>query len=227
MLVDWQYVNAMARGIGQTGESYTQFEHCDISGDAAGSHPVRTSGNPTVFDWCYIHDQADNDWSGGCNYHHDGIGPDSDGPETWINVTNCTFATLGVTNALAFRGAPGCNNCTVTGNYFTGWALAISLSTAGPRGLQRHLHGQRVLRRGAVHLRPHVLQLVLGQRRHPSDGEHADAVARQPVDLAPATGQPNGSRPTGSGGSIPWNSTWQGQYWWPSDNDPHASDYTG
>ena len=228
----WQYIATLNTGgaPGQNGDYYTEFSYCDVWGNAGiesigGGAP----GTPTYFSACYIHDQADNDLSGGSGYHQDGIGPESVGPETSINVTNCTIASLGNTNAIAYQGSNGTQNCIITGCYLSGWGETVSLSTAGPTKdysitLAGNVFSAEV---------PYVDGPVYQNWSWNSGGtppsantqmlwrnNHWQYFAGDPTSTWTYSGGP-ASEPIG------WDATWNSQYWWPSDDNPHAADYAG
>lgn len=228
----WQLIAAYQNSptTGQTGNFRTEMDHCDIWGNAGMEVTGGgSSATPTYFSWCYIHDQSDTDLSGGSGYHQDGIGPDSTGPETWINVTNCTIASLANTNAIAFQGSGGCNNCSITGNYFSGWGLGISLSVAGPTADYSVTFTDNVWSAEVpfgygpsyAHWNwssggtPPAVNSAMTWRRN-----LWQYLAGDPTDTWTWSGGPAQS-------AIGWDTSWQGTYWWPSDDSSHASDYTG
>lgn len=233
----WEYVAEYDNSTtsGQTGKFRTEMDYCDIWGNAGMEVTGNgTSSNPTYFNWCYIHDQADNDCSGAVAasagiYHHDGIGPDSTGPETWINVTNCTVASLGNTNAIAFQGSAGCNNCILTGNYFSGFGLTVDLSFAGPTADYSVTFTDNVFSAEV----PYVFGPVYALWSWNSGGTPPTAntaMLWRRNQWQVRAGDPSTTW-TYSGGPVPGptglDTTFQGQYWWPSDQNAHAADYTG
>ena len=259
-LNSWQLIAAFQNSstAGQTGLFRTEMDHCDVWGNAGmevtGGGSAAT---PTFFDHCYIHDQSDTDWETGLfqglavdtgTYHQDGIGPDSTGPETWINVTNCTIASMGTTNAIAFQGSAGCNNCVITGNYFSGWELGISLSTAGPTTAHNVTFTDNVWSAEVPYVfgpmyqnwswnsggTPPAANTAMLWRRnrwqyfagdpaltgfwYVCPGGASTCPNVPPSGLVQAPGAPV---------SIGWGPSWQNTYWWPSDNTTHVTDYTG
>jgi hypothetical protein len=206
----WQYA-------GRLGTAIWVMDHCDVWGNAGLEVLNGTAGQHNIFNACYIHDCSDTDGSGGSGYHQDGIGPDSTGPETFIDVTNCTIASLGNTNGIAFQGDNGCHDITVTGNYISGWGLAVSLAA-----------GTSYLNDYNITFTDNVYSAEL-------------AAVFGPLYGAPWTWSSAGSGSPGTGmlwrrnryqaragdGNGNFSAADNGRYWYPTDNASHASDYTG
>lgn len=117
----WEYINQDAGALaGTTGGLF--MDHCDVWGNAG------IQGVPTGSKWtyCYIHDAADNNSSGGSGYHHDGIGPQSSGNNDNLTIDHCVIASLGNTNAIAFQGSGTYTNMTITNNYITGYGSSCT-----------------------------------------------------------------------------------------------------
>jgi hypothetical protein len=231
-LSSYQSFNTNSEG-SQTGIAVVHRHHCDIWGNA-GMQDVfdGTASNHVILDWCYIHDQADTNWSTAIAarvpssdlYHHDGIGPDANSGSRWINITNCTVASLGTTNAIAFQGTP-CRDHLITGNYFAGFGNTINLGGSGEPTDTNITFTDNVLSAEVPFIyRP----LYIGAdwdsagrgmvwRRNRFQFFHGDPTMTGTMDGGPAA-TPNQMNPS-----------WQGQYWWPSDSGqaPHQSDYTG
>ena len=259
-LDSWQYLAAFQNSAtpGQTGNFRTEMDHCDIWGNA-GMELVDggSQATPCFFESCYIHDQADTDWQTGLaaglavdtgTYHQDGIGPESVGPESWINVIGCTIASLGTTNAIAYQGSNGAFNCLIQGCYFAGWELGISLSIVGPSTdygitftgniwsaeipfVDSPMYSHWSWNSGGTPPAANTQMLWRGNRWQVRSYDPTLTgywlVCPDSETTCPSTPvgdlvqQPNAPE------SIGWDATWNGQYWWPSDDNPHAGDYTG
>ena len=231
-LSSYQSFNSNGNGA-QTGLAVVHRYHCDIWGNAGMQDVFNgTAGDHVILDWCYIHDQADTNWSTGKAagvpdsdlYHHDGIGPDGNSGSRWINITNCTVASLGSTNAIAFQGTP-CRDHVITGNYLAGFGITVSLGGPGMATDTNITFTDNVLSAEVPFIfRP----LYLGTnwdsagrgmvwRRNRFQFFPGDPTTTGTMEGGPAPG-PNNMDPS-----------WQGRYWWPTDGGqaPHPSDYTG
>lgn len=195
----WQYIARMVAG-------QSVFEYCNVWGGAG----IQGTGGPdanhqTRFEGCYIHDCGDNDGSGGSNYHHDGIGPDSSGGSHDTVVRRCTIASRGNTQAIALQGLSTYNRVTVEGCYLSGFGNTLSLGNSGS------WLGSNI----------RVLNNVWS--------------AELPVLYGPyyggwRTGNGNlwrGNRFQVRGGDAAsgWTTASHGGYWWPTDNVAHPVDY--
>ncbi len=120
----WQYLTTMNSAI-------VNMDHNDIWGNAGMQMTTSQPNQPSVWTNNYIHDQADNDSStfsgGGTNYHHDGIGPQSEGNGGPMIIDHNTIASIGNTNAVALQGNGVYDHVSVTNNYVSGWGYALSI----------------------------------------------------------------------------------------------------
>jgi len=235
---------------GQLGTFVTTMDHCDVWGNAGIQLGEGTSAtNPAIYNFCYIHDQADPwgyTWStsgiAGTNYHNDGIGPDSVGGvgHGFITVRNCTIASMGNTNGLALQGSTGYSYIVFQGNYVSGWGIAISIGTSGANPdtnctfTDNIFSGEVPCVNNAqyIHHRP-----VDASGNSTINGGGACA-----ANYIPSTGADAGYLLPPGQGNVWRRNRFQtfagdpysacsgytnGNYWWPSDNTYHSADYTG
>jgi len=102
------------------------MDHDDIWGNAGTEMVTGFPGRPSVWTNNYIHDAADTSHD---VYHHDGIGPQSDGNGGPMLIDHNTIASLGNTNGLALQGTGVYDHITFTNNYVSGWGYALSFGT--------------------------------------------------------------------------------------------------
>ncbi|MFI6325030.1 hypothetical protein ACIBG8_46445 [Nonomuraea sp. NPDC050556] len=115
----WQAVTTMT-------ESVAVMDHNDIWGNAGMMMVTGFPGRPSTWTNNYIHDQADTAHD---VYHHDGIGPQSEGNGGPMKIDHNTLASLGNTNALALQGDGVYDHISFTNNYVSGWGYAVSIGT--------------------------------------------------------------------------------------------------
>ncbi len=115
----WQLVTTMQ-------ESVATMDHNDIWGNAGMEVVTGFPGQPSTWTNNYIHDAADN---ANNVYHHDGIGPQSDGNGGPMYIDHNTIASLGNTNGLALQGTGIYDHISFTNNYVSGWGYALSIGT--------------------------------------------------------------------------------------------------
>ncbi|WP_146104019.1 hypothetical protein [Nonomuraea solani] len=115
----WQLVTTMK-------EAVAVMDHNDIWGNAGMIMVTGFPDRPSTWTNNYIHDMADTSHD---VYHHDGIGPQSDGDGGNMIVRHNTLASLGNTNGLALQGTGVYQNVSVTDNYISGWGYALSIGT--------------------------------------------------------------------------------------------------
>jgi hypothetical protein len=100
-------------------------DHCDIWG--FGNAIVFTSSTaPITVNACWIHDAANDSPQ---SYHTDGPGYEngSTAPQN-ISITNCTVASIGNTQAIAFQAATSpYANITVSGCYLSGFGATVDM----------------------------------------------------------------------------------------------------
>ncbi|TYB71036.1 hypothetical protein FXF51_00930 [Nonomuraea sp. PA05] len=111
----WQLVTTMK-------EAVAVMDHNDIWGNAGMIMVTGFPDRPSTWTNNYIHDMADTAHD---VYHHDGIGPQSEGDGGNMIVHHNTLASLGNTNALALQGPGVYRNVTITDNYVSGWGYAL------------------------------------------------------------------------------------------------------
>jgi hypothetical protein len=115
-------------GINQSGEQAMTVDHCEFFGFGnAIQFGASSQAKPLVFTNNYFHDAADADDSGGCKYHHDAIGPCSDGGIGYVTIKRNTIASTGNTNGIALQGYKPYDHVIAEGNYISGWGYAVSL----------------------------------------------------------------------------------------------------
>ena len=231
-LSSYQSFNVNSNG-GQTGMAVVHRHHCDIWGNA-GMQDVfgGTASNHVILDWCYIHDQADTNWSTGIAagvpssdlYHHDGIGPDANSGSHFIDITNCTISSLGSTNGIAFQGTP-CHDHVITGNYLAGFGITINLGGSGAATDTNITFTDNVLSAEVPFVyRPQYWDSGWNSAR---DGM---LWRRNRFQFFPGDPTMTGTEDTGPAATPNhMDPSWQGRYWWPTDagQTPHAGDYTG
>ncbi|MFI6921059.1 hypothetical protein ACIBIZ_13990 [Nonomuraea spiralis] len=116
----WQLMTTMK-------EAVAVMDHNDIWGNAGLIMVTGYPGRPSTWTNNYIHDMAD---TARDVYHHDGIGPQSEGNGGHMIVNHNTLASLGNTNGLALQGKGVYQDVSVTNNYISGWGYALSIGTA-------------------------------------------------------------------------------------------------
>jgi hypothetical protein len=200
----WQLIANMVAG------TVTTFDHCDFWGGAG----VQTTGgvdalNPGTFKDCYMHDCADNDGSGGSGYHHDWVGPDSEGGSHDTLVDHCTIASLGNTNAIALQGSSTYNRITVKNSYFSGFGYTLSFGATTP--------WQDTNMTVTDNIFSTELDVLFGPLygNNWNSGGGTNTWQRNRYQVR------SGDQDTG------WTTADHGKYWWPTDNLSHATDYAG
>jgi hypothetical protein len=111
----WQLMTTMK-------EAVAVMDHNDIWGNAGLEMVTGFSGRPSRWTNNYIHDAADTSHD---VYHHDGIGPQSEGNGGPMVIDHNTLASLGNTNGLALQGSGVYDNISFTNNYVSGWGYAL------------------------------------------------------------------------------------------------------
>lgn len=231
-LSSYQSFNTNANGL-QTGRAAVKRHHCDIWGNAGMQDVFNgTAGNHVILDWCYIHDQADTDGSTAKAagvpysdlYHQDGVGPDGRNGSHWIDITNCTIASLGNTNGIAFQSTP-CHHHLIAGNYLSGFGITVNL---GGFGIAKDTN---------IRFTDNVLSAEVPYIFRPQYWSSAWHSARTGMVWRGNRFQFFHGDPTMTaifrGGPTPklngMDSSWRGKYWWPTDSGTaaHHRDYTG
>ncbi|WP_214318112.1 hypothetical protein [Nonomuraea sediminis] len=116
----WQLATTMK-------EAVVVMDHNDIWGNAGMEMVTGFPGRPSTWTNNYIHDMADTSHD---VYHHDGIGPQSEGNGGPMIIRHNTLASLGNTNALALQGSGVYDHISFTDNYVSGWGYALSFGVA-------------------------------------------------------------------------------------------------
>lgn len=116
----WQLATTMDTAV-------ATMDHNDIWGNAGMEIVTGYPGQPSVWTNNYIHDASD---TANNVYHHDGIGPQSEGNGGPMIVDHNTIASLGNTNGLALQGSGVYDHISFTNNYVSGWGYAISIGVA-------------------------------------------------------------------------------------------------
>lgn len=202
----WQYIAGMVVGTVAT------FDHCDVWGNAGIEMTGGTGAGSatTTFNACYIHDQADNDGSGGSGYHHDGIGPDSAGGAGYTAITGCTIASLGNTNGIALQGSSTYHHIAITGNYLSGFGYTLGIGATTP------WLGTNITVTGNIYSAE--VDAVFGPFYNAgnwNDGGATNTWSGNRFQVRP------GDQETA------YSTADHGKYWYPTDNSGHATDYTG
>lgn len=200
----WQTITRMVPG-------QTVMERCNVWGGAG----IQATGGPdaehvTVFRGCYIHDAADTDDSGappGQNYHHDGLGPDSEGGGHDTLIEGCTIASLGNTQGVALQGLSTYSRVTVRGCYLSGWGYALSLGNSGD------WLGSNIV------VEDNVWSAELAAVFGPYYGGWRSGSGNR--------WRRNRFQVRAGDDAAGWDTGDHGAYWWPTDNVAHATDYTG
>jgi hypothetical protein len=189
------------------------FDRCDIWGNAG----IEMTGgvapdNRTIFRDCYIHDQADTDSSGapsGQGYHHDGIGPNSEGGGHDTLIDHCTIASRGNTNAIALQGASSYNRVTVKDCYLSGFGFTVAFGATTP------WHSTNITMTGNVFSAE--LPTVFGPLYNNAWNSGAGTNVWERNVFGVRQGDANDAYTPADNGS----------WWWPSDNVGHSTDFAG
>lgn len=105
------------------------WEFCDFWGFGQNGPGFFTSTAPMIVDNCWMHDVANAAPEG---YHTDGLGYQNGGvgPSN-VTITNCTVASIGNSNGIAWQFATGgYNNIYMANNYLSGYGYHTVLSTS-------------------------------------------------------------------------------------------------
>ena len=187
------------------------MQHCDVWGYGNAIDFMATTAS-MVLDNCWIHDAANASPQG---YHTDGPGYlNGTTPPQNITISNCTIASLGNTNGIAWQAATSAyKNIVMTGNYLSGFGYTAALFLPGNGGAQNCLFQDNILATD--------IQAVWG-----------------PIYGSPAamfTGSTNkwrGNKLKVYPGTQPRSGAWQftaaddGKFLWP-DSTLHTTDFTG
>jgi hypothetical protein len=231
-LNSWQYISASSN-TPQLGTALVRMDFCDVWGNAgleittAGS----TSGIAYV-NYCYLHDQSD-PWgvtyliafpAGSGFYHQDGVGPDSTGSLNFYGIYNCTIASMGSANGIALQGTTAYNHIGCYGNYISGWSEAVAIGATVTDDNTNCFFQSNIFSGEIVNV---------------CDPKYAGHTGGAPyVGNGACSGYNNISGFLGTAGSR-WRANYyqvragdpelttgmNGEFWWPSDNNGHVTDY--
>lgn len=193
----WQYMTTME-------EAVVTMDHNDIWGNAGMQMVTGFPGNPSMWTNNYIHDQSD---TANDIYHHDGIGPQSEGNGGPMFIHHNTIASLGNTNGLALQGNGVYNNITFTNNYVSGWGYALSI------GITNNATN--------ITVKDNVFSAELKQLFGFLYGNFWGGTAKG------STWRNNLFQVRSGDGHSGLSTGDHGKYAWPTDNSSHATDYGG
>jgi hypothetical protein len=193
----WQLMTTMK-------EAVVLMDHDDIWGNAGLEMVTGFPGRPSVWTHNYIHDAADTAHD---VYHHDGIGPQSEGNGGPMVIDHNTIASLGNTNALALQGSGVYDHITFTNNYVSGYGYALSF------GVKNNATNLTVT--------GNVFSAELLGLWGPLYGNLWGGTARGSL------WRNNFYQVRQDDGNKAYSPTDHGRYWWPTDNKSHAQDYGG
>jgi hypothetical protein len=193
----WQLATTMA-------ESVVTMDHDDIWGNAGMEMVTGLPGQPSTWTNNYIHDAAD---TANNVYHHDGIGPQSEGNGGPMVVDHNTIATLGNTNGLALQGSGIYDHISVTNNYISGWGYALAFGTQN-NATNITVTGN-IFSTELNQLYGFLYGGIWGGTSHGSTWRNNQVQVR--------TGDGNKSYGTSD----------SGKYYWPTDGSVHTTDYGG
>lgn len=193
----WQLVTTM-------GEAVALMDHNDIWGNAGLEMVTGFPGRPSVWTNNYIHDAADTTHN---VYHHDGIGPQSEGDGGPMIIDHNTIASLGNTNALALQGDGHYDQIAFTNNYVSGYGYALSFG----------------VRNNATNLTVtgNVFSAELRELWGPLYGPFWGGLQQGSV------WRNNLFQARAGDGNLSYAPSDNGRYWWPTDAQSHSEDYTG
>ncbi|CAB3662439.1 hypothetical protein [Trinickia soli] len=185
-------------------EAVVVMDHNDIWGNAGLEMVTGFPGRPSTWTNNYIHDAAD---TANNVYHHDGIGPQSDGNGGPMLIDHNTIASLGNTNGLALQGGGVYDHIAFTNNYVSGWGYALAFGTSN-NATNLTVTGN-VFSAELAELWGPLYGNLWGGQAHGSLWRNNRFQVRRGDDntsLSPSD---------------------QGTYWWPTDNVGHRTDFTG
>ena len=193
----WQLATTM-------NEAVATMDHNDIWGNAGMEIDTGFPGRPSTWTNNYIHDASD---TANNVYHHDGIGPQSDGNGGPMIIDHNTIASLGNTNGIALQGQGVYDNVSVTNNYISGWGMAVSIGT--------------VNNATNITFRNNVFSAELKELYGPLYGNIWGGTSKG------STWRNNLYQARSSDDNTSYSASDNGKYWWPTDNSSHATDYSG
>lgn len=191
----WQLATTMT-------EAVAVMDHNDIWGNAGMEMVTGFAGRPSVWTNNYIHDAAD---TARAVYHHNGIGPQSEGNGGPMLIDHNTIASLGNTNGLALQGDGVYDHIAFTNNYVSGYGYAVSI------GVKNNATN--------ITFTGNVFSAELSALYGPLYGGLWGGSARGSVWRDNRYQVRNGDDNTSFSASD------NGKYWWPGDAVGHAIDY--
>ena len=191
----WQLVTTMK-------EAVATMDHNDIWGNAGLEVVTGFPGHPSTWTNNYIHDLSDTAHN---VYHHDGIGPQSEGNGGPMLIDHNTLASLGNTNALALQGDGVYDHIAFTNNYVSGFGYALAFGTKN--------NATNITVTGNV-FSAELKELYGPLYANLWGGTQRGSTWRNNL-FQVRPGDDNKS----------YSSSDNGKYWWPTDNQSHAVDY--
>jgi hypothetical protein len=201
----WQLLTTMSTAV-------VNMDHNDVWGNAGMEMVTGYPGRPSTWTNNYIHDMADNDTStfngsSGTPYHHDGIGPQSEGNGGPMVIDHNTIASLGNTNGIALQGQGIYDHISVTNNYISGWGYAVSIGT--------------INNATNITFKDNIFSAELKGLYGPLYGNFWGGTVKG------STWRNNLYQVRSGDDNTSFSAATNGKYWWPSDDTGHASDYGG
>jgi len=191
----WQLATTMDTAV-------ATMDHNDIWGNAGLEMTTGFPDRPSVWTNNYIHDAADTSHA---VYHHDGIGPQSEGDGGPMVIDHNTLASLGNTNALALQGDGVYDHITFTNNYVSGYGYALSF------GVKNNATNLTVT--------GNVFSAELKEMWGPLYGNLWGGMAKG------STWRNNVYQVRDGDDNHSYTATDHGRYWWPTDNASHTEDF--
>ncbi|MFD1933120.1 MULTISPECIES: hypothetical protein [Nonomuraea] len=193
----WQYATTMK-------EAVAVMDHNDIWGNAGMQMVTGFPGRPSTWTNNYIHDMAD---TARDVYHHDGIGPQSEGDGGPMTVHHNTLASVGNTNALALQGNGMYQNIKFTNNYVSGWGYAVSI------GVTNNARNITVTDNVFSAELEQLYGFLYGNFW--SGSSRGSTWRRNLIQARPGDGNSN------------YSAADHGKYLWPTGSETHTTDYKG
>jgi chitodextrinase len=192
----WQLATTMDTAV-------ATMDHNDVWGNAGLEIVTGYPGQPSVWTNNYIHDASD---TANNVYHHDGIGPQSEGNGGPMTIDHNTIASLGNTNGLALQGNGVYDHISFTNNYVSGWGYALSIGVSN--------NATNITVTG------NVFSAELNQLYGFLYGSIWGGTARG------STWRNNLIQARSGDDNKAFTTTDNATYYWPTDNKGHATDYT-
>lgn len=192
----WQLATTM-------NEAVVHMDHNDIWGNAGLEMVTGFPNNPSTWTNNYIHDAAD---TANDVYHHDGIGPQSEGNGGPMLIDHNTIASLGNTNGLALQGDGVYDHITFTNNYVSGYGYTLAFGILD----------------NATNLTftGNIFSAELNNMFGPVYSNYWGGTARG------STWRNNLYQAHTNDDNKNYSTSDSGKFWWPTDNVSHAGDYS-